>query len=410
MESPDRAAPRLHLRAAAIALALVAILGAVELVRAYRLEHRYIRLVVAESSEVKDLGIVWQRECFAHPDFLPLYGSSELIKKAPNKASEFFESYPTGFAVSPVGRPSCTSLILLERIAASATASPGRKVAICVSPSWFLARAANSVGFAGNFSPMQATELFYGAPLSLGLKHDIAVQLTRYPKLMEKSPVLATAVSSLARDQWLDRAIYFASMPLGWLENAVYRLQDHYEVVWWARGDHKLFHLVRRKTKKLDWQRLLAETVRKTKAPPEEEFDSRFRYFSGDAAFTEALERSAEWEDLALLLRVVRELKLDPLLLSMPMEDAHFEQMGISPEYRVAYSERLHAFASLHDVAVVDFLDHSRDPKFFADHYGHPSAKGWIYFDQALDDFFHGRLSREGESSLPEGKGLSKTQ
>jgi D-alanine transfer protein len=198
-------------------------------------------------------------------------------------------------------------------------------------------------------------------------------------------------------------------MPLGWLQTAVYRLQDHYEVVWWMRGDHKLYHLVRRKSSKLHWDRLLANAVKTTKPPPEEEFDSRFRYFADDMAFIEALGRSAEWEDLALLLRVVRELKLDPLLLSMPMEDAHFERMGISPEYRAAYSERLHEFASVHSVPVVDFADHGADPKFFADHYGHPSAKGWIYFDRALDDFFHGRLGREDGSSLPERKGLSKS-
>jgi D-alanine transfer protein len=399
----------LHLRAAAIALALVAISGAVELLKAYRLEHRYIRKVVAESSQVKDLGIVWQRECFAQPDVLPIYGSSELVKKAPNKASEFFESYPSGFAVSPVGRPSCTSLILLEKIAASAPKTPGRKVAICISPSWFLVRGANSVGFAGNFSAMQATELFYGTSLSLGLKHDIAGQMTRYPQLMAKSPVLATAVSSLASDRWSDRAVYFASMPLGWLENAVYRLQDHYEVVWWARGDHKLYHLVRRKSATLRWDRLLTNAVKMSKPLPEEDFDSRFRYFADDTAFIAALGRSAEWEDLALLLRVVRELKLDPLVLSMPMEDAHFERMGISPEFRAAYSERLHAFASLHDVPVVDFLDHASDSRFFADHYGHPSAKGWIYFDRVLDDFYHGRLTKENASSQPEGRGLSKS-
>ena len=218
MEFPDRAAPRLHLRAAAIALALVALVGAGELLRAYRLEHRYLRKVVAESCPVKDLGIVWQRECFAQPDILPLYGSSELVKRAPNKASEFFESFPSGFAVSPVGRPSCTSLILLEKIAASASKSPGRKVAICVSPSWFLARGANSVGFAGNFSAMQATELFYGTPLSLDLKRDIASQLMRYPKIVEESPVLALAVSrALARDRLVGsaRSILKATTPLG---------------------------------------------------------------------------------------------------------------------------------------------------------------------------------------------------
>ena len=155
--------------------------------------------------------------------------------------------------------------------------------------------------------------------------------------------------------------------------------------------------------------RLLAEAAPLVKPLPEEVPDSRFRYFDDDAAFLEALERSYEWDDLALLLRVVRELKLDPLLLSMPIEDAHLERMGISPLCRAAYSEKLHAFASTHDVPVVDFLDHGNDPEFFADHFGHPSAKGWLYFNRALDDFFHGRPMREGDSSPPDARTLSKS-
>jgi len=409
MKSPDQAAARLHLRAAAIALALLAVSGGVAWQRARYLERKYIRAVVAESCEVKDLGIVWQRECFAQPDFLPFYGSSELVKKAPNKASQFFESYPSEFAISPVGRPNCTSLILLEKIAASGSRAPGRKIALCISPSWFLARGANSVGFEGNFSMMQATELFYGSPLSLRLKHDVALQMLRYPQIMQKSPLLATAVWSLAGDRLADRALFFAAMPLGWLQNAVYRLQDHFEIVQWMRDDHKLFHLVPRQAAKLDWDRLLAEAAPLVKPLPEEVPDSRFRYFDDDAAFLEALERSYEWDDLALLLRVVRELKLDPLLLSMPIEDAHLERMGISPLCRAAYSEKLHAFASTHDVPVVDFLDHGNDPEFFADHFGHPSAKGWLYFNRALDDFFHGRPMREGDSSPPDARTLSKS-
>ena len=144
-----------------------------------------------ESAAVKDLGIVWQKEVFAQADLLPFYGSSELIKRAPNKASQFFATYPTGFAVSPVGRASCTSLILLEKVGAAATNARGRKVVISVSPSWFIAKGANHFGFEGNFSAMQASELFFSAPLSLRLKHSIAGRMLRYPQVFEKSPVLA---------------------------------------------------------------------------------------------------------------------------------------------------------------------------------------------------------------------------
>src|SRR4051812_22036842 len=187
MNFHDRPAARVHLRAFSIALALAAFCIGMAESRARKMERRYLPALVAENSMVKDLGIVWQKEAFRQRDVLPLYGSSELIKKAPNKASRLFAQYPSGFAVSPVGRASCTSLILLEKLAASAGSARGHKVVISVSPSWFIARGANRDGFGGNFSTMQASELVFSVPLSLQLKHSIAGRMLRYPEVFDKS-------------------------------------------------------------------------------------------------------------------------------------------------------------------------------------------------------------------------------
>jgi len=393
---------RLHLQAAAIALALAVAAGGVLLVRVQKIEERYFRAAAPESSNVKDLGIVWQKHIFAQDDLLPLYGSSELIKRAPNKASQFFASYPTGFAVSPVGRASCTSLILLEKLGASATNAQGRKVVISVSPSWFLAKGANHEGFEGNYSMMQASELFFSAPLSIGLKHRIAARMLRYPQVFEKSPVLAAGVWGLAGDRWRDRALYFAALPLGRLQNFVYRLQDHYEVMDNSREDSRLRHLPGRKTEDIDWEKLLAESLPLVKPLSEEgEAEERLRHFTDDAGFLHALDQSYEWGDFELLLRTVQELGLDPLLFSMPIESAHFERMGIAPQTIATYGERLREFARRYDVPVADFSDFSDDSRFFADHFGHPSAAGWVYFDRALDDFFHGRPLRQNDPVIP---------
>lgn len=399
MNPADRATPRLHLRAATLALALAALGVAVELSRAHSRERRDLYTVAAENSSVKDLGVVWQKETFAQPDLLPLYGSSELVKKAPNKASEFFARYPSGFAISPVGRPSCTSLILLEKVAAAGTAARGRKVAISVSPSWFITKGANHDGFGGNFSAMQASELFFSAPLSLRLKHSIARRMLRYPEVFDQSPLLAVAARALAGDRLRDRLLYLASVPLGRLQNVVYRLQDHFEVIDQLEQERRRGHAHVRQEAPLDWDALLAASQRQWTPLPEDVPDPRLRQFANDGAFLHALQNSYEWGDLELLLRALRELGLDPLVLSMPIEYAHFERMGISPPCIDAYAWRLRAFAQRYQVPVVDFADLGEDPQFFADHFGHPSAKGWIYFDQTLDDFYHGRPLRQPASA-----------
>jgi len=402
MKSSDRRPVRLHLRAAAIALALLAVVAGVIVIRVRQVERKYFVAAAPESSSTKDLGIVWQKEVFARPDLLPVYGSSELIKKAPYKAAEFFGRYPSGFAVSPVGRASCTTLILLQKLAASAAEARGRKVVISVSPSWFTEKGANRWGFEGNYSMMQASELFFDAPLSLGLKHRIARRMLRYPQLFEKSPVLEAAVWGLAGDRLRDRALYYAAWPLGWLQNRIFRLQDHLEVLTSIHRDRKLRHLPGHKASPIEWEHLLAKALPRVKPLHREgEAEKRLRHFTDDGAFLEAVQRSYEWGDLELLLRATKELDLDPLLVSMPMEYAHFERMGISPQSIDAYGARLREFARRYQVPLVDFVDMGEDPRFFADHFGHPSAVAWIYIDHALDDFFHGRPLRQNEPELP---------
>jgi poly-D-alanine transfer protein DltD len=43
---------------------------------------------------------------------------------------------------------------------------------------------------------------------------------------------------------------------------------------------------------------------------------------------------------------------------------------------------------------VVEFQEHDEDPAFLIRQTPHLTAKGWAYYDQVLDDFFHGRLPR----------------
>ncbi len=90
---------------------------------------------------------------------LPLYGSSELIIGVPDRANKFFQNAPTGFQVSPVGTIGTTSLVILQKIAALGSDLRGRRLAISLSPVWFLMPATKVDWYEGNFSPLAASEL-----------------------------------------------------------------------------------------------------------------------------------------------------------------------------------------------------------------------------------------------------------
>jgi D-alanine transfer protein len=78
----------------------------------------------------------------------------------------------------------------------------------------------------------------------------------------------------------------------------------------------------------------------------------------------------------------------------MPIAGDLYDQKGISRATRENYYVTLRALAQRYDFPLVDFEQHDEDPGFLYRHQSHLSAKGWIYYDRALDDFFHGRVPR----------------
>jgi poly-D-alanine transfer protein DltD len=55
---------------------------------------------------------------------------------------------------------------------------------------------------------------------------------------------------------------------------------------------------------------------------------------------------------------------------------------------------KLRALVQRYHFPLVEFKGGDEDPAFLVRHESHLSAKGWMYYNRALDDFFHGRMPR----------------
>lgn len=381
----------LQLRSAVLAILIATGLVTVWMAFAIHLEHRWTKYIAPETSDLKNQGAVLQKAAFAAKDVMPLYGSSELVKKIPDRASLLFATYPTDFVVSPIGKGGNTSLIMAQKIAASAVANRGHKLAIILSPSWFFVRTANREHYDGNFSALQASNLIFNAPLSAELKRDLALRMIYYPETLTKTSFLDFAIRRQASDRPIDRVILALARPLGWLQNGIFLLQDHTETAISILTDrHKeLPKPVQSESSQLPWDQLFEEASREAKPDVRGPTDSYAKAFGGDQEFLQVLNHAHEWGDLELLLRTLDELHLDPLIISIPIQLKHFEDQGISRGAVEVYTHRLQALAEKYDVPLADFVDHQEDNKFFADHHDHLTTKGWIYLDKAIDDFFH---------------------
>jgi len=398
--NPGIPARRSHLTAALAALLIAGAALAAGLVWCQRLELRYVHELSTDFSDAKLQGVALQKAAVAEDDLLLLYGSSELVKEIPNKASEFFYEYPTGFRVFAVGKPGTTALAVLQKLAAIGPELRGRKVAISLSPSSYFAEEVDPGYYAGNFSDLQATEVAFSPALSHGLKRDAARRMLEYPKTLEDNSLLHFALVRTARDTDFDRALYAAILPLGELQAWIGRTQDHFEAASHIVDSRLREDAAQRPgARKLNWDEtfkraeVIAKAMRaKAKKSPAPALVKR-PHGSRDKVFLQTLAHADEWTDCELVLRALRELGAKPLILSMPVHGPDLEAMGVSADARHAYLRRLRELAGQYRAPLVYYGQGEDDPNFFYDNLDHLGAKGWIYYNRTLDDFFHDRLT-----------------
>jgi D-alanine transfer protein len=394
---PSDAPPsRPHLAAALWALLLATVPLAAGLWWAQRLERRHVHDLITDFSDPKLHGVALQKQAFAQDDLLVLYGSSELIQEVPNTAGEFFEEYPTGFRVFPVGKAGTTALAVLQKLAAVGEDLRGKKVAISLSPSSYFAEEVDPGYYAGNFSALQATELALSPSLSRALRRDAARRMLEYPKTLADDWLLRTLLQRLARDTPADRALFAALQPLSHLQRGIGRVQDHFATAGHLDERHPEPERVKRR-QVLNWTQIfkraeeIAQRMKATARKPPAL--TRRPKGSRDRQFLQTLARADEWTDLELMLRALDELGAQPLILSMPLHARDLETTGVSETARSAYETRLRKVTAEHGAPLVYFRQNENDPDFFSDNLDHLGAKGWAYYNQKLDDFFHGRLA-----------------
>ena len=398
MERADPGKGMPHLFAGLIACGLVAavLLGAE--IMAVHLEQATIRSTAPELFPLKNQGLAFQRATVRAPNVLPLYASSELnAVLVPERAHIFFRTAPTGFQISPVGAGGASCLTMSQKLAALGSDLRAKKIAISLSPPWFLTRDPGREGYNGNFSVMAAKEMVFGTALDFELKRDIASRMLNYPRTLEDSPFLEFVLKRLASDRWLDHLVFWALWPVGKSQTIILELQDH--VAASSRIRHKIKPAAPFHPETLDWSKLIAD-VSGTKSASADKVTKASSPNEGktvgyrDEAFREDMNASPGWTDLELLLRTLAKVHARPLLLSMPLAGDFYDEKGVSRSAREHYYAKLRALVQRYHFPLLEFKDHDEDPAFLYLQKSHLSAKGWIYYDRALDDFFHGRAPR----------------
>jgi D-alanine transfer protein len=376
---------------------------------ARQMEARYVHALAPEvPNRIKNLGSALQAEAFRNSDLLPIYGSSELDSfVGPFHAYELFKTYPTGFQVFPVGTAGTTPMIILQDLAAVGPELRGKKVAIAVSPTFV--REPGPVRdnyYTGNFSRLHAFELALNAMLSPRLKQDAAQRMLEYHRTVDGDPLLRAILRRLASDSWLNQVGYDALYPLGMLQTAVLRLQDHWETLVEIREHPELRPDVPRHAERLDWsaleQQALQLAIERSSSNDfgvdddywerngKEFVDARNRM--RDGTYLRSLREDMDWTDMDVLFRGMQELGVQSVAVSVPIKGIYYDYWGVSAQARRQYYNRLQEVAKRDGIRLIDFRQYDTDRYFTSDDRSHPSQTGWLQYDRILDAFYHGTL------------------
>lgn len=391
-----------HLYALGGALACLALLLQCAAALFQPFERRYLRELLALPFPEKNQGVFLQQTAFTFKDVLPVYGSSELTSEMDNRADEFYYSKPTGFQVCPVGAPGNHTLLMAEKVAALGDAVRAQKVAVILSSTWFRGKPMGKDHVAGNFSPLQAINLLRNREISAETRLRFARRMLDYPESLNKSPLITWYLESLASNRWWAPVVRCTLSPMLGIHASLLNVEDHLNTTLAGYKYGVVNANWSRKKVHVKWGKVLRriETeedieAEKEARPPGSETQSPILPGSRDEEYISEMSHAQEWDDFALLLDTLRELKAKPLIISVPLPGVASDTFGISRVARDYYYHRIVSMSASRGFLVNTFSDHDQDPGFIVGMTTHLEPKGWLYTNRLLDDFFHDRLRKK---------------
>ena len=351
-------------------------------------------------------GVALERQVFQNSDVLPIYGSSELTEDQANRADAFFAGHPTGFGAFLIGNPGETSLIIATKLAAAGDAAAGRKAVVFLSPGWFVVPELDPRGFGVNFSALQGGIFAFESRLSPALKQAVARRLLDYPATISQNPLLDRALKRLEDDSQVARLRLTALLPLGMLTDRLQVEINYAKLGMWLCKHRRAIPAVPVTPAAIDWNARLREAdaacsrqpaLTAYSTGPRTWFDDvRQKYFrdpahpgaSPDENFERDCLGSREWEDLQLLLRTAREMRVRLLVICQPINEGFQPLQGLTARSSALFYGRLQRAFADHDVPLVTLPEEGRDRCFYRDCI-HPTAKAWLIYDRLLDAFYH---------------------
>lgn len=401
---------KVYSMALALFLFSLTILSMESLIQFY-MEHFLLRPGVVETAGLSPSpdyfgGVILQRKALHASDVLLLYGSSEMSLLNDYHPAKLFEDKPTHFVPFLVGHGGSQGLLHLLNFGALGNDLEGKKLVVFLTPQWYGPGGIPQSTFAGNFSPLHVYQTFLNPTLTAQTKHDIAKRLLDFPNVLKNYPVLAQLIRVYGdQPNWKSRVLKLAYWPLAKIELAGLTVEDALKTVAHVKtlNPKVIAKNASAPTSlaSLSWETLRTEATNKgaTLTTSNDMTLLDTYYYKHVVPRLQEIRNSdqlaklfpsPEYNDLDLLMQILKQSRARPLFVIIPMNGRWYDYTGFPTSERKACYERLATMIQQKGFELADFTSHEYEQYFLQDPW-HLAWKGWVDVDEELDIFYHER-------------------
>ncbi|MCU5086809.1 D-alanyl-lipoteichoic acid biosynthesis protein DltD [Bacillus cereus] len=343
--------------------------------------------------EEKIQSMILQQKMLADPKYLPMYGSSEFTRMDAFHPSNYFKVKPDGFTPFLLGRGGTQNLIHVLNFASTMDQLKGKKIILILSPQWFVPQGIDEKHFAPNFSKQQGYHFIFNNDLKPDIKKQISKRLLNF-EIVKNETLLKTSLESIAYNDTKQKIKAMAVKPFAYLYCNILDRKDLFTAVFNIKP-HK--EELDPSLKQMNWMetRKYADQIGalESKSNPygiedgyfnkkiKQKLKQRQGYLKNDA-----YDQSPEYEDLQIVLDLLKQSGAKPLFISVPVKGSWYDYAGFPKERRELYYKKVHAQVKQAGYQIADFSNYEYDKYFLKDHI-HVGWKGWVYIDEVIQKF-----------------------
>ncbi|MDA1476810.1 D-alanyl-lipoteichoic acid biosynthesis protein DltD [Bacillus changyiensis] len=330
-----------------------------------------------------------QSKMLEDPEYLPIYGSSELSRLDKFHPSNYFKVNNQGFTPYLVGKGGSQSLIHTLNFAAHMDQLKGKKLVFIISPQWFQKKGSDEAHFAPNFSALQGYDLLFNERIDQTIKKKMIKRMLRYHAVTNDALLSGLYRAELNNDQFK----LFLLKPAGKAYMNVLKKKDLYYSMVEGKGPKRT---ISKAVKNKSWDELkrMAE-VQGKKESSNNDFKitngifkklkpkmAKFKGHNHKMNYAQSL----EFDDFQMMLDVLKKSGAEPLFISVPVHGKWYDYTGFPKKGRTDYYVKIKKQIEAEGFQVADLTKHEYDPYFLKDTL-HLGWKGWVYVDKEIAAF-----------------------